>query len=125
MCCLTLNTKENKSTAIVSQWSSPQFRKLSEYTASELIDIVSKFKQKARERIPAWLVQLRDVVSYGISLTRQKTRKMSNINIHPALQQGLHGAEGDKVTHYSIDWIILACRVAWLNKGDLPRHVGH
>lgn len=49
-----------------------------EYTPTELIDMVVKFKQKARESTQAWLVWLWDVGDHSISLTGQEAQEMSN-----------------------------------------------
>lgn len=49
-----------------------------EYTPTELIDMVVKFKQKARESTQAWLVWLWDLGDDSISLTGQEAQEMSN-----------------------------------------------
>ena len=55
----------------------------------------------------------------GIPLTRQEVEKMNNITTHPAHQQHLYGTQGVQGTHSLIGWIIVACREAWPNEGNL------
>ena len=64
-----------------------------EYIPVELIDMVAKFKQKARERTQAWLVCLLDIRVESISLIGQEAQEM-NITTHTALWQHLHGKSG-------------------------------
>ena len=65
-----------------------------EYTPTEFIDMVVKFKQKARESTQAWLVWLWDVGDDSISLTGQEAQEMSNKVTHPVLWQHLLGESG-------------------------------
>lgn len=63
--------------------------------------------------------------------TAQGPEKRSHVRTHPAaLQQGassggcmarLQEVQGTYVLRY---WIVLACREAWPNEGDLPGHAG-
>ena len=74
----------------------------------------------------AWLVPLWDMRGHGISnLTRQEAEKKDNIPTHPALMQCMHGTWWSvQGTHSLIDWIILACKEAWPEEGELLGHMG-
>lgn len=61
----------------------------------------------------------------GTSLIGQEAEKMTTTTIHPALWQCLHSTWGGvQVTHFYIDWIILAFKEAWPNEGDLLGYMG-
>lgn len=64
-CCLAPNTKTSESTAAAAASRAAPAQEafgMRAYTPTELIDLGAKSQQKARERIQAWLGQLRDAL---------------------------------------------------------------
>lgn len=93
------------------------------YTAMELMDLVQQLRQKPRESEPTWLLRLWDSGAESAGLLTTKVSELATTAVHPALRQRLYA--GVQYTNHSIvDWLMVACHIAWPNKSDIPLHPG-
>lgn len=95
------------------------------YTATELMDLVQRFRQKPRESVPAWLLRLWDSGAESVLVNGPEIAKLATMTVHPALRQRLYvGNQYRDENHSILEWLMAACRMVWPNQSDIPLHTG-
>ena len=90
------------------------------YTATELVELGNKFRQKGRASIPSWFLCLWDAGAEGILLSGVEMRKMASVTSHPTLRQRPYAGINEDRAISLLTWLVTACRGAWPNEGDIP-----
>jgi len=82
------------------------------YTATELMDLVQRFWQKPRDRVPTWLLRLWDSGAESVMVNGLEIPKLATTTVHPALRQRLHvNVQYANENHSVIDWSMVVCGV--------------
>lgn len=85
------------------------------------MDLVQQFRQKPRQSVPAWLLQLYDMGAESIVVNGLEISKLASITTHPELRQRLYAAiQHNEENHSMATWLMAACRATWTNKNDIP-----
>lgn len=73
--------------------------------------------------MPAWLLRLWDSGAESVMANGPGVSKLASVTIRPALTQRLYAAiQYTNKTHLIIDWLMVACHMAWPNKSDISLH---
>ena len=73
----------------------------------------------------AWLLRLWDVGAESVVINGPEISKLASITTHLAVRQRLYAAviHNDE-NHSLIQWLMVAYRLTWPNKSDIPINMG-